>query len=394
LKDKVSFNEVAKKPVRMITIIYAAVKMLSYMMIASPYTLHRVGVGIIMVCLVFALTGSKKLTQRQLAVLVPMSLVAVELSFVTYMGGDRLTYYFLMGVPLLSLFYMDIKGIFGVMLLIAVITAAMVFGFGIHFMRYSSAENEFFSFLGMIILYALFFLLSRYSITELISARRSAEKQAQVLAEYTKTLEADYNEMRKFRHDHLSLLHGFAGFIGDDNQEGIKEYLRENLAIAEKSLKALDKNVEDLQTINIPELKGLLAVKFAGAQSEGIEVRIDIAQPVEDIPLERTDLCRIAGIMVDNAVEELLYSGKNYERKLIEFGIILSDSDVLIVCTNNCKDTPPIEEIFKENYSTKGSGRGLGLYNLKQICKKAGNAWVSAHTQDRDTFTVAITVAL
>jgi two-component system sensor histidine kinase AgrC len=112
---------------------------------------------------------------------------------------------------------------------------------------------------------------------------------------------------------------------------------------------------------------------------------------VQDIPLERTDVCRAAGILVENAIDELLTGG--YERKLLEFGIILSTGNVAMICTNTCKNPPPIEEIFKENFSTKGTGRGLGLFNLKQICKKNGNAWVSAHSDD-GMFTVTVTMAV
>ncbi|MCL1843450.1 MAG: GHKL domain-containing protein [Defluviitaleaceae bacterium] len=398
MNTKISFDEVAQKPIRVITCIYAIVKAVSYAALGSPYTMHRIGVGAVMIFFVLAVTETERLTRRQHSVIVPMLLVITELIFIAAMGGDRLTYYFLVGVPLLSLLYADISGIFIVMVLTAAIVGIMVFGLEIYLMRYSSFENELFSFIGMIVLYALFFLLSRYSINALIIARNSAEKEAikkqeeaQFMADYTKTLESGYREMRKFRHDHLNLLHGFAGFIDGDNKEGIKEYLKKNLVVAENSLKVLDKNVEVLQPINIPELKGLLAVKFAQAQSGGIEVGIDIPQPIEDIPLERTDLCRIAGILIENATEELLGSTE-CERKLLEFGIMYNEGNILIVCANSCKTPPPIEKIFSENYSTKGESRGLGLYNVKRICEKSGNAWVSAHTEDEDKFTVTVTI--
>jgi len=391
LKENVSFSAVAKNPVRFITTVYAVIKAVSYALLDSPYTLHRFGAGGVLILAVFILTALPKLSRRQLAISVPMTTVIIELVFIALMGGDRLAYYFLMGVPLLSLLYVDIKGFFSVLLLILAITAIMVFGLDIHLIRYSSIEDELFSFIGMGVLYALFFLLSRYSITTLISAQEAAETEAQFLADYTKALETGYNEMRKFRHDHLNLLNGFAGFIDGGNQEGIKEYLQKNLDVAEKSLKVLDKNVETLQVINIPELKGLLAVKFAQAQSMGIEVAIDIARPVENIPLERTDLCRIVGIMLENAVEEIV-GNEEHERKLLEFGIILNEGNIAIICANTCKNPPLVEEIFNEDYSTKGENRGLGLYNLKQICKKSGNAWVSAHTEDEGVFTLTVTI--
>jgi two-component system sensor histidine kinase AgrC len=233
--------------------------------------------------------------------------------------------------------------------------------------------------------YFAFFVFAMFTFMQTIQK----QTEAQLLTDYTKTIESGYNEMRKFRHDHLDLLHGFVGFI-DEGNTAMREYLQKNLNIAEKSLKVLDKNIESLQAIKIPELKGLLAVKFAHAQSEGIEVKIDIAEQVEDIPLERTDLCRIVGIMLENAIEELLTGG--YERKLLEFGILLNSGNIVLMCRNTCKTPPPIQKIFTENFSTKGKHRGFGLYNLKQICKKSGNAWASAHANKKDMFTITITV--
>jgi len=236
---------------------------------------------------------------------------------------------------------------------------------------------------------SLFLYFSIYRLANIEGIQKQAE--ARFIGAYTKNLEARYNEMRKFRHDHLSLLHGFAGFIDNETRRDLKDYLQKNLDIAEKTLAVLDKAVECLQPINIPELKGLLAVKFAEAQACGIDVNVDVAMPVEDIPLERTDLCRIAGIMVENAVEEMQFH--DYERKLLQFGIVLNGDDTVIICANTCWNPPPIEAIFKKDFSTKGEGRGLGLYIIKQICAKNGNAWVAAHTEDDGMFTITITIA-
>jgi len=100
----------------------------------------------------------------------------------------------------------------------------------------------------------------------------------------------------------------------------------------------------------------------------------------------------MVGIMVENAVEEM--TANDYDRKLLQFGIIHKNDNVFIVCTNTCKNPPPIEKIFTKDFSTKGANRGLGLYNLREMCNKCGNAWVSAHVEDEDTFTIAITVAM
>ena len=209
------------------------------------------------------------------------------------------------------------------------------------------------------------------------------------LVSYTKKLEDAYSEMRRFRHDHLNILHGLIGYTENSDQDGLKSYLTQNLFVAKESLEALDKSMDQLKFIHLPELKGLLAIKFAQAQSQDIMVNLDITKPIDEIPMERVALCRIVGIIVDNAVEELL--AQDYEHKELSFGIIIDGSDILIICTNTCKTSPPIEKIFTLDYTTKGSGRGVGLYDLKQICKKSGNVLVSSHVKN-DIFTIIITL--
>jgi len=209
------------------------------------------------------------------------------------------------------------------------------------------------------------------------------------LVSYTKKLEDAYSEMHQFRHDHLNILHGLIGYTENSDQDGLKSYLAQNLFVAKESLEVLDKAMDQLKFIHLPELKGLLAIKFAQAQSQDIKVNLDITKPIDEMPMERVALCRIVGIIVDNAVEELL--SQDYEHKELNFGIIIDGSDILIICTNTCKTSPPIEKIFTLDYTTKESGRGIGLYDLKQICKKSGNVLVSSHVKN-DIFTIIITL--
>jgi len=206
---------------------------------------------------------------------------------------------------------------------------------------------------------------------------------------YTQNLGQAYDEMRNFRHDHFSLLHALMGFADDNNQEGLKEHLAKTLAYAKSALDKLDSSVDRLKFIHIPALRGLLSVKFAHALERGIELEIDIADPIDDIPVNQMDLCRLVGIMIDNAVEELLQ--EEYDVKVLKFGILLDDDDILIICSNTCKTLPPAEKIFQKGYSSKGCNRGFGLYSLKQISDKCGNVLVTADIKE-DKFSLVLTI--
>ena len=235
------------------------------------------------------------------------------------------------------------------------------------------------------------FMLGAYALSQQRQIEGAYRNKAQKdLENYTQNLEKAYDDMRSFRHDYLNLLYALVGFSEEkDGTERIKEYLKKNVALAQDALDSLTAATESLRFIHIPELKGLLSVKFAQAQARNIKVELDIGSPIDDIPVNRMDLCRLTGIMVDNAMEEL--QSEEYTNKVIKFGVIVDGSDILIICSNPCKIAPSIEVLFKKGYSTKGIARGLGLYNLKRICEENGNLLPTVRI-DNGEFTLILTI--
>jgi two-component system sensor histidine kinase AgrC len=211
----------------------------------------------------------------------------------------------------------------------------------------------------------------------------------QSLERYVQNLGQAYEEIRSYRHDYFNLLHSIMGFTDCENIKGLRQYLSETMAYTDEIVKKLDDSMEMLNYIRIPELRGLLSVKFAQAHEQGIKTEVDLEDVIVDIPINRMDLCRLVGIMVDNAIEELQKG--EYENKILKFGILLDDCDILIVCRNTCNTSPPTDEIFSKGYSTKGNDRGLGLYNLKQISNKCGNVLVTAETNNNE-FSLILTI--
>lgn len=204
-----------------------------------------------------------------------------------------------------------------------------------------------------------------------LSQQKQAEAQLKTEAErdlidHTRQFEIEYNDMRSFRHDYRNLLSALMGY---DNIDDLKAHLAQSLAYADEALKNLDSVTSRLSLIEISELKGLLAVKCAHAQALEIDVELDIAEPIRDISLNRLDLCRLAGIVMDNAIEEL----EGQEKRTLKLAIVAGEGETIIVCANSCKNPPPVNKIFEEGYTTKGRNRGLGLPNLKRICNEHQN---------------------
>jgi two-component system sensor histidine kinase AgrC len=70
---------------------------------------------------------------------------------------------------------------------------------------------------------------------------------------------------------------------------------------------------------------------------------------------------------MDNAIE----GSSLCDYKFIHFMAIKTENEVIFNIHNSClSSTPPVYELFKKNFSTKGNGRGIGLKNVRNLIDK------------------------
>ena len=139
-----------------------------------------------------------------------------------------------------------------------------------------------------------------------------------------------------------------------------------------KNLDLYNLSLASIGNIKYIEVKGVIASKLIEAQEKGIEIKVYIPNVIEYINFNSLDLCRILGIALDNCIEASLES----ENPLITLSIIdekdLTSIIILNTYKSNIKNT---SELFKNGYSSKGEGRGIGLSNLKEILSNYNNAY-------------------
>lgn len=197
------------------------------------------------------------------------------------------------------------------------------------------------------------------------------EMQMNNLKEYTDNLESLYMDMRKFRHDYINIISSMAGFIEDKDIEGLEKHFNEHIYPLNKEMNKNNYKLGLLKNILMPEIKGLLSAKIIRAQELGVDVVLEIVEPIDKINLDIIDLSRCLGIILDNAIEAALSS----EEKKLNIAFIKKNSSILIVVSNTFEgEIPPLSKIFKAGFSTKGKNRGLGLSNLKDIMNNYSNA--------------------
>lgn len=227
-------------------------------------------------------------------------------------------------------------------------------------------------FIVLIVLAVLLILIGMVTFF-FISANQKMELEAQkealkyeALTTYTAEISQQYQEIRKFRHDYMNLLVGMEGFLEDEDLKGLRDFYYTSIAPTRNLLSKNDLRLSDLQRIKNEEIRSLFIAKLVLAQQKGVQITIEVPEEVE-LQTDLVVLLRILGILLDNAIEELV----SLHKGLLEVAFLNLEATILIVIQNTVReDLPPLYQLKQTGFSTKGNNRGLGLSNVDDLLKR------------------------
>lgn len=124
----------------------------------------------------------------------------------------------------------------------------------------------------------------------------------------------------------------------------------------------------DLLRLGDTMVIGFLYGKLTEADGKGIEVqyKFECGDLKTDIPMYQ--IITILGNLINNAIEAL----ENNDRKRLFVGMDENEKELHIEVrnTNEAIAWSEVTSLFKKGYSTKGAGRGLGLYSIKKMSRE------------------------
>ena len=182
------------------------------------------------------------------------------------------------------------------------------------------------------------------------------------------------DSMRANNHDFTNKLHVILGLIQIGEYDKAVSYI-ENISIIQRQTLSTVMNAVDNSSF-----AALLIGKIARASECNVKfiLKEGIRFKSSEVSVPSEALVTIAGNLIDNALDAMnmqLTSMNDLQksRELI-FGVFTKPDELLItVQDTGCGIPEEIgQRIFEKGFSTKGTGRGVGLYHTKQLIESLG----------------------
>lgn len=181
-------------------------------------------------------------------------------------------------------------------------------------------------------------------------------------SKYLENMEELIQNIRSQRHDFLNHLQTVYGLLQMGKFERAQNYI---------STIATDaRNYSQLIQLKNPEISALLQQKTGQALERNIAFEIMVQTDLSDISIRPFLINRILGNLIDNAFDAVMNLSPEKRKIWLNF---MEDNDFLVLAITNTGpgiESNLLEKIFEHGFSTKGTGRGLGLSIVKQTIEQ------------------------
>ena len=177
------------------------------------------------------------------------------------------------------------------------------------------------------------------------------------------------DSMRANNHDFTNKLHVILGLIQIGQYDKAVSYIQNISIIQRETISKVMNSIEN------PSFAALIVGKIARSSECNVKFILNEGSCLknEDISIPSEALVTITGNLIDNALDSMNKDTSKNEKEL-SLGIYTRPGELLIIVKDTGTGIPEEikEKIFENGFSTKGPGRGIGLYHTKQLVSSLG----------------------
>ena len=177
------------------------------------------------------------------------------------------------------------------------------------------------------------------------------------------------DSMRANNHDFTNKLHVILGLIQIGQYDKAVSYIQNISIIQRETISKVMNSIEN------PSFAALIVGKIARSSECNVKFILNEGSRLknEDISIPSEALVTITGNLIDNALDSMNKDTSKNEKEL-SLGIYTRPGELLIIVKDTGTGIPEEikEKIFENGFSTKGEGRGIGLYHTKQLVSSLG----------------------
>lgn len=177
------------------------------------------------------------------------------------------------------------------------------------------------------------------------------------------------DSMRANNHDFTNKLHVILGLIQIGQYDKAVSYIQNISIIQRETISKVMKTIEN------PSFAALIVGKIARASECNVKFVLSDGSCFknDDITVPSEALVTITGNLIDNALDSMNIDTSKTEKE-VEVGVYTRPEELLIIVRDTGTGIPDEikDKIFENGFSTKGEGRGIGLYHTKQLIESLG----------------------
>lgn len=187
------------------------------------------------------------------------------------------------------------------------------------------------------------------------------------LAKYSEINATLLEEYSMLNHEHKNQLIIIKGMI-EDKDKDLGKYVN-SLILKKKNVRF--EWIKELNNIKFQGLKSFINYKILEMKTEDIEISVMVSEECKEIDVEKLSAKRkeilysIIGVYLDNAREATIKT----KNKKVNLEVYVEDGAICFEIANTYNENIDISKINNYGYTSKGAGRGTGLYMIQNLIK-------------------------